>query len=826
MSFFYKNTGRRGFLLYIVVTVLLALAILAFALNTLKHGTVTQLARNVDQNRLTILAQSANNETIAMLKSKINEDRGSKFFGYFRLPFKEFEQKKPVLPWHQVLFNNFVPEKTLKLAESVGYKLDIKTKAVLTVYQEAKASSVAAFNGYLDIYSQAFRKGKEKIKIEVHERRDVKMVDLRHRFDKYALYVKNYSPDYNNVHRRLVVSGITPSGPDISKIYLGNFNYVKSSDPDKNIYLDLYFKEHGSLPGFRKIFNISETEAVNNILKKFPEDTPNQPNQPNAMPVNNPKILFHSRSVDFKTIRGPLPDDFPQVLAVKKVYERFVNAAAFGSTGNGQKIRLGDELFQGCKNAMSNSNSNAISFKVCNDFVNNANAPARDYKKCAVFIDILNTCISKWKYHYGYTDAASIWKIEGAWKRNDFPVPRSWANALAYRGLATESVEFKELGPYFYQMLETKNNAPFNPEKSHVGIMPLLYGPDGDIKTLIEGPVYLRFFKKAYFDTFSTTVSYGSGGGIITMTVDPEPVPIFYRREDKTKTFQNKLAFLQNGSPRIGFSPNPSVYSDLSLMSKPMTSVSINALWANEISYYDGVGQPAQLNPLVSPPPVFNEPIQKSKTNPAAGYLFGRRIDFPTITWNFANSQKFLASRVRNGVLYLDGIMYIESGDLDLSQVSSYAGKGLIYLARGNCLLGNLSKTSNRRLPEKCDSLRIYLRQGDFIVKSSENKVVIEASLAALSYPFKAKDPKGQGSFIFSNKTEVTIIGNLLVDYFYTEGSGGNSGLNAGGFFHIIHDPLIYDPAVSVSGVTQDPYHISIAPVKSLYSVNSGKGTF
>ena len=43
---------KRGFILYIVVCILLGLAILAFALNDFKRGAVTQLAKNVDQNRL------------------------------------------------------------------------------------------------------------------------------------------------------------------------------------------------------------------------------------------------------------------------------------------------------------------------------------------------------------------------------------------------------------------------------------------------------------------------------------------------------------------------------------------------------------------------------------------------------------------------------------------------------------------------------------------------------------------------------------------------------------------------------------------------------
>ena len=72
--------ARHGFILYIVMAVLLALAILAFALNSFKQGTVTQLARTVDQNRLAILAQSANAELVAKIRSLVNSNPDSDIF--------------------------------------------------------------------------------------------------------------------------------------------------------------------------------------------------------------------------------------------------------------------------------------------------------------------------------------------------------------------------------------------------------------------------------------------------------------------------------------------------------------------------------------------------------------------------------------------------------------------------------------------------------------------------------------------------------------------------------------------------------------------------
>ncbi|MFZ5950447.1 MAG: hypothetical protein ACOYXC_07065, partial [Candidatus Rifleibacteriota bacterium] len=169
---------RNGFILYIVVTVLLALAILAFALNSLKSGTVTQLAKNVDQNRLTLLAQSANAEVVAIIRSNANYALDSQIFAKLRSVFPDSGGSAPDLKTEIVLLSNFVPQQTLEIANNAGYNLVIKSRATLTAYREAPAKSVLAFNAYLDVISQAYRDGAEENMIEVRERRDVRLVDL------------------------------------------------------------------------------------------------------------------------------------------------------------------------------------------------------------------------------------------------------------------------------------------------------------------------------------------------------------------------------------------------------------------------------------------------------------------------------------------------------------------------------------------------------------------------------------------------------------------------------------------------------------------------
>jgi len=216
--------ARHGFILYIVMAVLLALAILAFALNSFKQGTVTQLARTVDQNRLAILAQSANAELVAKIRSLVNSNPDSDIFTACRSIFNK-PDPSAALNSDIVLESDFKPEQTLLMAQSVGYPLRIKSRAVLRVYRRAEYSSVSAFNGYLDVFSQAYREGAEENIIEAHQRHDVRLLDVRHSLDKYALFVKNYSPDYNNTSRRIIVQGVNPVGPNISRVYLGNENY-------------------------------------------------------------------------------------------------------------------------------------------------------------------------------------------------------------------------------------------------------------------------------------------------------------------------------------------------------------------------------------------------------------------------------------------------------------------------------------------------------------------------------------------------------------------------------------------------------------------------
>ncbi|HPT44586.1 MAG TPA: hypothetical protein PLM07_01665, partial [Candidatus Rifleibacterium sp.] len=633
-------------------------------LNTFKQGAVTQLARNVDQNRLALLAQSANAEVVAMIRSQVNGDASSKIFEKFRGVFPGFSPAQSINT-DIVLFSGFEPEQTLQMAQSAGYPLKIRSKAVLRVYRQCEFASVSAFNAYLDVFSQAYREGNEDNVIEVHERRDVRLVDVRHTLDKYVLFVKNYSPDYNNTTRRIIVQGITPSGPHMSRVYLGNDNYPTCLDEQKNIWLDLNYAEHKNAPGFAALFNFSK-------LTDFPGSDASD-------------TLFMKASVPFKELKDSKNNylseayvsSFVNVPAVKKIYVKFVNDAADGCNGQVTPAKVGTELKTKCSQAMPKSNSNAASYQICDDYVKKSKDT--DYSACTGFQKILRTCMDEWKLHYGYLDAANVWQIENI-ERPALPPAKSWVTALAFKGLTYLADENAKKGPYFYAYLnklpDTQDGAAgkvYNPERLRVGKMLQLYGEANDTPVVVEGPVYLRFFKLAFFDTFEKEITFFEK----PRKVIPEPVPIpFVRPLLDPGTFQN-LALANN------FSPTP-YFSDSMMMSRAIDNVSVNALLGDTLEYYSWEGKPVTINPLTAERPTFAYPRQRPSASPVKAKNFGRLIDFKTVSYNYSSPGEFLAERTSgtapNKTLFIDGAMYIEAGDLDLTEVSKFYGKGLIYL--------------------------------------------------------------------------------------------------------------------------------------------------
>jgi hypothetical protein len=801
-----RTSNKKGFLLYIVIAVLLVLAIMAFALSSFKSGTVTQLAKNIDQNRLTLVAQSANAEVLASIRSQVNQfDPPGQIYERFRDIFPDKSGNMPALNKPVVIYNGFKPPKTGDMTKSAGYEIEVKSRAVLTAFREAPATSVTAFNGYLDVYSQAYRKGFERNLIEVHERHDVRLVDIRHRLDKYALFVKNYCPDYNNPHRRVIVEGLDYGEPYISQIYIGNHNYPDCAAPEKYLWFDLFYDETRKLSGFKTITGCSDPR------ESFGGASPNN--------------LFTRKDYLFQNVEGIQAEQFYNVKTVIDLYEKFVNQAADGTPGApSTPYKTKADLQDKCKKAMDASNSNAASWVILEDFYTNFKPGGNgDYSKCDGFLKILNTCIMSWDYQHGYTDAASIWNIEDA-QRPLLPSPRPWATALAFGGLASTTVQYRKKGPFFSEFLDEKNGKIYNPERLKVGKMAMLFGEKSDKKVLIEGPAFLRYFKVAYLefkDEKPVTLE------LYNKPVDllPEPIPMNFYRYDKGETFLNTV--LSKPLPTGG------ILKEKYLMSRDIATFPINMLQGDSIKYFNGDGDEATLEPFNQPTFYFDKPLQPSGMNIPAG-KFGRLIDFRTVSWNYANTKQFKDDRVGEidgeKILFVDGVMYIEEGDLDLSDVGYFYGKGLIYLGKGNCFIGDFKKLDGKYLDgnkyeRNFDTVRFYLRGGDFVIESSKDEVEIHASLTAFYYPFGGENQHEQGSLILSNKKHVTIVGNLLVDYLYTYDKD-DKGLKNNGTLVIKHDPFIYEPALKAGSVDHDPFHISISPVKTIFSVNSGSKTF
>ena len=116
MSVFRVNSRKTsGFILFVVLTIVLAMAILIFALSSHKSGAIEQLAKTIDQNRLVILAQSGNNEVLALIKHDVNNLDSPTIFAQFRSIFKDVPgalsgtKKYQIFPYLQVQAMNILP---------------------------------------------------------------------------------------------------------------------------------------------------------------------------------------------------------------------------------------------------------------------------------------------------------------------------------------------------------------------------------------------------------------------------------------------------------------------------------------------------------------------------------------------------------------------------------------------------------------------------------------------------------------------------------------------------------------------------------------------
>ena len=171
--------------------------------------------------------------------------------------------------------------------------------------------------------------------------------------------------------------------------------------------------------------------------------------------------------------------------------------------------------------------------------------------------------------------------------------------------------------------------------------------------------------------------------------------------------------------------------------------------------YYDGKGVKRQMTKDLVYNGEFLTPFKGSDP-----LKYERLLDFDKVSYNYPSAKEFLEDRLdKNNVLHLDGIMYIQKGDIDFTrnedheEIATFTGRGLIYLAEGNVTFGSVFDKEDLWK----DWCEFYLRDGDFILAPSSINVV-RASLIALSNDYT----KSQGSLILNNDKEVGVWGNLV----------------------------------------------------------------
>lgn len=369
-----------------------------------------------------------------------------------------------------------------------------------------------------------------------------------------------------------------------------------------------------------------------------------------------------------------------------------------------------------------------------------------DYSKSQVFRMVVSSSVDSWNYLYAYTDAQSLWQGD-TW--SDF------ARVFQFTGLA-EYITFMK---------------KFHPDKAISGNMPRIFGVNRNIPVTLEGNVYFRFFKLAFLDEFEAAITLGGESKKIGMPA----IPLHFQNPAVTNTnFLNKKVMVH------GF--------ENQLMSREVNEIPVNSLFSSGVCPApSGVPAPDKVFPTVS-------------------------VD--AISYRYKNPQDFLAENTMtlpNGEksLKVDGHVFIEKGNLDLSGYSSFAGQGLIWIGfRGDVYLGDLAKS------KPSDILKIWVQDGNFIVKSPKPEVKISASLIALSFFADAQRDKSslanRGKFV-ANKHGVEILGNLAADYLFT--ADKNYGVPEGKSLVIRHDPFLFSPVY--------PKWATLGQVRTIYYVNA-----
>ncbi len=469
--------GRRGFVLFLVITFVLLMMVMIIGLSTHKSGAVIQLNRTIEQERVVLLAQAAVNEMLALVKSSINNPEQ----GYGQI-IHNFWKSNPGDGTRMVSKLGFsaadLPVSNKLFDDYLGKKGEVTGELSIVVTDRIVAGGRASYVGHIELIGKA-RYRDNPSEIRVKERRDLKIADLSDPFvDKYALFVKSFCKNLNHPHKRIIIQGITPdSETKYSFVYLGNRSYPPCPEFPKGadqlppgaqpppVVLDLDFKEDRKLLGaFYQPGNFQMISSQHSA-------------------ASNGNLFFVIPPFPFSGISGSfsLAGDFHKTPELVSIYKAIVNSSSgFGSNPS-------------------------LPSMIANDTKNSGGNPANS----EIFRSLMATLMANWKYQYGYSDYTSIAGSGG----------KSFTDEPPFSGIAE----------YFHQVKTT------NPQRIAGGKMPLLFGENRDTPVYVEGPVYLRFFKIAFVDQI--TVTFNLYGGF-SLDVPFPPVPMNY--ENPASTFSGK----------------------------------------------------------------------------------------------------------------------------------------------------------------------------------------------------------------------------------------------------------------------------------------------
>jgi len=675
------------------------------------------------QSRLTCAATAGANEIWAISRQQANDKSGKgnslHFYQMLNVVFEKNENEIP--PMQTFVTERFFDQNDLPFAnvlagEISGNNINVKGHCRI-FFTKLIRKSPQSFLGHIEVIVQAVSKTNSREFIEIKERRDFKTIDTRDLIDRYALFVKDYSYDYNKTKQKLVVEGLEQkmSSAFLGSRYAPDYAAFKNLSGPTPIYFDLNFKEDEALI----------PALLNNNFASIPKGI-------EEIPSANAKVKDASAGNIFWAV--PMP------LRFKPIYDR----GSFTDSDFYTVKALQDGYYKTFvePSLKTGAEEHSLPGLILEDWRDCGG----NYADSQVFKMVVSTSVDSWDYLYAYTDAQSLWKED------------TWTNFARV-------FQFTGLNDYLRFMKD------YHPDKIISGSMPQIFGAKRDKPLCLEGNVFFRFFKVAFFDEFDTTLTLGGESKDLGMPA----IPLHFQNPtDKTTNFLNREVRIHGLENR--------------LMSREVDEIPVNALFSPGVSSYPkGVAMPDNVFPTISA---------------------------DAISYRYKTPQEFLANNTilfSNGKkgLKVDGIVFIEKGDLDLSNYDSFSGQGVIWLGfRGNVYLGDLAKS------KPSDILKMWVQDGSFIIKSPKSDVKISASLIALTFfsdatrSKKALDNRGK---LVANKHGVEIIGNLVVDYLFI--ADKNYGIPDDKKLVIRHDPYLFSPVY--------PKWTTFGQVRTIYGVNA-----